>query len=397
MRGRSVYSPRMPGRLVPTTTLRGRNMGFIPDPLPESFPLPEPLRRLSVMAHKSVQALDALVAACAHPGAAVEFLRLRDAIRSCASDRAVPGTLALLAFGSGDKEALVAGKGAWKEALRYRQALVAGARMLAAGEGVPVRALIQEIHQRLFSHRPRKKAFAGRLRRGPIQMGEGIRYVPPPYRHVVPLLHGLERQLCRPSDIDPVARAFMVHYQFESIHPFTDGNGRVGRILLALTLNHWLQTAHPVVCVSPALCNHKAGYTGSMFRVNTHGDWTPWLSFGMNAVTAQARDAALRLKQVAAWQQRCGAGIPARKKAAAQLTLQGLVGSPFVNGRGAARWFAGDAAEAGAALETLCAAGVLRRIDTGLQAPHYLAPALLQMLLQPLQPAPTRRAGSASV
>ena len=383
---RLPYTSSKPGRLVPTITLRGRNTGFIPDPLPAALPLAGAARRLARLAHQAAVQLHRSVESASNPQGAVDFLRLREAIRSSVSDRPVAGTIRLLTFQGNEADSPRTAHAAWKEAFLYRSALRAGEEMLQASAGIPLRELIQLIHHRLFSNQPRRKSFAGRLRRGPIQMGKGDHYVPPPYRHVVPLLHGLERQLNRPLEIDPFVLAFMVHYQFESIHPFTDGNGRVGRILLALTLNHWLRQKYPVMYVSAALCNHKDEYTSSMFRVNTHGDWMPWTSFGLNAVLTQARDAPLRLAAVEAWKRRCLAGLTGEIRGAAARLLDGLTTQPFVNAQVCASWFAGDAIAAAVPLRVLQEAGVLVRVNTGGRTPHFVAPALVGMLLEPLRP-----------
>ena len=385
---RLPYSSSKPGRLVPTVTLRGRNIGFIPDPLPEVMPLTGPAHKLARLARQSAAELHRSIEAGSSVAAAVDFLRLREAVRSSVSDRSVDDTIELLSFQSKDKDAHRAGQAAWNEALLYRRTLRAGEQLLQATAGLPLRELIQLLHHQLFRNRPRKKSFAGRLRRGPIQMGDGDHYVPPPYRYVVPLLHALERQLNRPTEIDPIVRAFMLHYQFESIHPFTDGNGRVGRILLALTLNRWLGQHHPVLYVSPALCNRKAEYTSSMFRVNTHGNWAPWISFGLNSAIAQARDARLRLEQVAAWKQRCLAGLNGASRDQAARLLDGLVAQPCVNPRTCAAWFSGDADAASAALKLMQRAGVIAPINAGGRAAHFLAPALVAMLLEPLRVTP---------
>jgi Fic family protein len=384
---RLPYTSSKPGRLVPTITLRGRNIGFIPDPLPEVLPLTGSARNLARLARQAAAELHRSVESAPSAQGAVEFLRLREAIRSSVSDRPLAGTISMLSFEGKADDSHREAHAAWKEALLYRSALRAGEGLLHDTTGLPLRELIQHIHYRLFCNQPRKKSFAGRLRRGPIQMGKGDHYVPPPYRHVVPLLHALERQLNRPSQIDPFVLAFMVHYQFESIHPFTDGNGRVGRILLALTLNHWPQQTYPVMYLSAALCNHKDEYTSSMYRVNTHGDWMPWLTFGLNGVIAQARDARLRLAAVGAWKQRCLAGLTGDQRDPVARLLDGLTVQPFVNPQVCASWFGGDAEAASAPLRVLQDAGVLARVNTGGRTPHFVASALVRMLLEPLRPA----------
>ena len=375
-----LYTPNKPGRLVPTITRRGRNIGFIPDPLPLALELPADIPAALVAVRDAAAHLDRAIAAMPLPPDAVAFLRLREAIRSSAADRNLSATFKLLTFQLDDGNDRK-GNAAWNNAFTYRRALYLGEELCRESSPLPLCNLIQRLHQGLFGHRPRRLYFAGRFRRGPIQMGAGERYVPPPYEHVVPLLKTLERQINRPADIDPLIRCFMVKYQIESIHPFADGNGRIGRIVLALMLNRALGLAYPALDLSAAFCNHRERYTASMFRVNTHGDWLPWIRFCLNASVAQSRDAALRLRALKSWKERClnqsgiGESIPAQR------LLDHLVATPVVTAQSCAGLYDSDTKLAAAALQTLQSAKVLVRTNPGGRTPRFVAPALVRMLL----------------
>lgn len=283
-----LFAPSAPGRLVATRTRKGADSAFIPDPLPADWEMPERTRALLARAHEAIDELRRAGEGLRAPQLAVALLQLREAIRSSASDRSVAASAALLRF-----ERVREGRRAWRDAFRYRRVLE---RALASK--AKARELIQEIHAGLFEGRPRKSVFPGRLRRGFIQMGEVAKYVPPPYAYVVPCLTALERTLARPSRIDPLVLAFMVHYQFVSIHPFADGNGRVGRILLGAMLNRALMPKHALLYASVFLAEQKGEYTSRLFRVNTHGDWTPWIDFCLQG-SARAAQQALRLAAAA--------------------------------------------------------------------------------------------------
>ena len=292
-----LFAPSAPGRLVPTRTRKGADTAFIPDPLPVEWEMPERTRALLARAHEAIERLRRAGEALRAPQLAIALLQLREAIRSSASDRSAEATARLLRF-----EPPPAGRKAWRDAFRYRRVL-----HKALSSSLRVRELIQEVHAGLFEGRPRKSVFPGRLRRNFIQMGEGAKYVPPPHAYVVPCLAALERTLARPSRIDALVLPFMAHYQFVSIHPFADGNGRVGRILLAAMLNRALMPRHPLLYASVFLAEQKHEYTSRMFRVNTHGDWTPWIDFCL-AGSAQAAQQALR---VLAQSERLAARCPA--------------------------------------------------------------------------------------
>ena len=76
-----------------------------------------------------------------------------------------------------------------------------------------------------------------------------------------------------PDDTDPLVRSFLAHYQFETIHPFLDGNGRVGRLLLSLMAYVECRLQHPWLYLSPFFDRHKDEYIDSLYRVSTYGDW----------------------------------------------------------------------------------------------------------------------------
>ena len=103
----------------------------------------------------------------------------------------------------------------------------------------------------------------------------------------------LERYLNRePTDgIPPLIDAALMHYQFETIHPFSDGNGRVGRILIPIYLLSKGVLDSPLLFVSPAIDGRKDEYVDRMLAVSKEGDWTGWLLFFLEVVTNAARSA----------------------------------------------------------------------------------------------------------
>jgi Fic family protein len=90
------------------------------------------------------------------------------------------------------------------------------------------------------------------------------------------------------EQIQLIARVAMAHYQFETIHPFTDGNGRVGRLVAILQLMRDAALRSPVLSVSPWLKDHDDEYRDHLLAVSTTGDWAPWIKFFAQAVCAEA-------------------------------------------------------------------------------------------------------------
>jgi len=90
----------------------------------------------------------------------------------------------------------------------------------------------------------------------------------------------------------------LIYYQFEAIHPFLDGNGRLGRLLIALLLQRWGLMRHPVADISAYVLEHRDKYVEGLLRVSQHGDWQGWIGFFLDAFEAQAHDAFRRGKRL---------------------------------------------------------------------------------------------------
>ena len=102
------------------------------------------------------------------------------------------------------------------------------------------------------------------------------------------------------DDLDPLVRAFLAHYQFETIHPFRDGNGRVGRLLLSLTIAEWCGLSSQWLYMSAFFERHRKEYMDLMLAVSTRGAWEDWIRFCLEGVVAQAVDAEKRCDRLLA-------------------------------------------------------------------------------------------------
>ncbi len=126
------------------------------------------------------------------------------------------------------------------------------------------------------------------------QIGSPARFVPPPPQYLNETLDKFEKYMHADSDLDPLVRAFLAHYQFETIHPFADGNGRVGRLLLSLMIAEWCHLSSQWLYMSAFFEKRKRDYMDYLLRVSTQGDWESWIEFCLQGVVSQARDAEAR-------------------------------------------------------------------------------------------------------
>jgi Fic family protein len=134
-----------------------------------------------------------------------------------------------------------------------------------------------------------------------VHIGAERRFVPPPPHEVMPCLYQLETYIHRETVVvDPLILCFMVHYQFETIHPFLDGNGRLGRLLLSLMIFQRFKLSQPWLYLSAFFEKHKDDYINLLFEVSAKGNWQDWISFCLHGTVVQSKDALARFDRLLA-------------------------------------------------------------------------------------------------
>jgi Fic family protein len=193
-----------------------------------------------------------------------------------------------------------------REVSNYVDALEYGLKRLHEGFPLSLR-LIREIHERLLSEGRGSEKNPGEFRRSQNWIG-GTRpgnatYVPPPPDQVMPMMGSLELFLHDQPEPTPILlKAALAHVQFETIHPFLDGNGRVGRLLITLLLCENKALKEPMLYLSLFFKTHRQMYYDLLNRVRFDGDWEAWLDFFADAViitAGQAVDTVQRLSVLA--------------------------------------------------------------------------------------------------
>ena len=184
----------------------------------------------------------------------------------------------------------------WREVSNYAAALRRGTALL---QSLPLSLrLIRAMHDVLLTGVRGRDRAPGEFRRTQVHLGTNRRYIPPPPNELSGCLDDFEKFLHESDEIDPLIRAYLAHYQFEAIHPFVDGNGRVGRALLSLCAYQWCGHSRPWLYVSPFFDRHKDEYIDALFAVSTHGAWERWLSICLRATIDVCRDAVARCDQL---------------------------------------------------------------------------------------------------
>ncbi len=113
-------------------------------------------------------------------------------------------------------------------------------------------------------------------------------------------MSALEKYINEPSDLPPLIRAGLVHVQFETIHPFLDGNGRIGRLLIVLMLIDNGLLSLPILYPSYYFKKHQFEYYQNLDRVRTHGDFEGWITYYLKTIRDSALDACMRAKEIEA-------------------------------------------------------------------------------------------------
>jgi len=287
---------RSTGTYAISTTLGEAVQAFVPRPLPPSAPPLSPdafasLNHAAELALARLSGVSGLVPS-------VDWL-LYSAIRKEALlTSQIEGTQATLTDLFDEEAGLaVSNTDDVEEVTNYLRAFRLVQGHLRDPNGLPISVrLLCDAHRLLLDGVRGTGKQPGELRRSQNWIG-GARpgnaaFVPPPPEHVAALLADMERFIHEEAaTLPPLVKIALVHAQFETIHPFLDGNGRIGRLLIAALLEHWRLLPEPLMYLSGYLKQHQAEYYRRLSAIRTDGDWEGWLSFFLEGVASAATEA----------------------------------------------------------------------------------------------------------
>ena len=286
------FSATCTGELIPTI---GGRKAFVPNPLPPSIDL-QPVLSILSRATQAVGELKGIGRTIPNPLLLVRPLPRREAVSSSGMEGTFTTLSDLFMFeaGASDPERRADNR----EVLNYVRALEGA---IADLEQLPISArLIRRAHKTLLSGVTRERGArieAGEFKHDQNWIGgdgsiDTARFIPAPPQATPDAIDELTNFINRPGREEalPLIDTALVHYQFEAIHPFGDGNGRVGRMLIALMLAENGVLPQPLLYISPWLERHKAFYIDLMFEVSQSGNWLPWINFFLRAVAEAAEE-----------------------------------------------------------------------------------------------------------
>jgi Fic family protein len=306
----SRFTDTKTGQLVKIAIPTGNDWAFVPDPLPPvNWTFPHRLWPLLAEACEKLARLDERGKTIGNPDLLLEPLQSREALRSSSLEGtyATPKELLLYEIGAAADPKAAEQKSDKRDEARevanYMRALKHGHTRLKTGSLPLSKRLLTEMHGILMDGVRGSEKGSGEFRKRQVHIGSDRRYVaPPPGDHMERCLDQFETFINIDYNVvHPLVLSYLVHYQFEAIHPFPDGNGRVGRLLLALTTYSWSSLFLPWLYMSAYFERYKDEYIANLFRISTHGDWDTWVEFCLRGTVEQALDAIARcdrLKQI---------------------------------------------------------------------------------------------------
>jgi len=379
---------RPSGRLV---AIEDGCCAFVPDPLPPEIAWSGALVRALSDADRALGELSGLGRTIANPYLLIRPFLRREAVLSSRIEGTQSSISDLYAYEAGQL-ALFDLPSDVLEVANYVRALEHGLARLAQ---IPISVqLIRELHQLLLEGGRGGSRRPGQFRTTQNYIGEpGSRlaeasFVPPPALEVEPALRNLETYLAQPSDLPPLVRIGLAHYQFEAIHPFIDGNGRVGRLLIILLLCEWKLLPSPLLYLSAYFEARRNAYVDLLRAISERSAWDEWLHFFLLGVTSQARDAVARARRLVDLRERYRNQLQVRKTSARSLSVLDLVFErAVVSIPQVANALELDYLTAQRHVQQLVEASLLREASGNKRNRIYVAHELLRAIDEPLSPA----------
>ncbi|MGQ4599210.1 Fic/DOC family N-terminal domain-containing protein [Nocardia sp. R6R-6] len=382
------------GALVPISGTDPRwgewsHVAFVPDPLPEVTP------ELSVRTFNAVAkaraALAALDASARHlPNPAL--LRQPALRQEAQSTSALEGTFAPLEDVLGVDTDEQPADAAMREVFNYVIAADQAFNWVTDGRPLTV-GMLESLQGILVGGTAADTGQAGRIRTSQVVIGShrgarvhDARFIPsPPGIGLEGRVRDCIEWVMRSNDaIDPLVMAGMAHYQFETLHPFNDGNGRIGRLLIVLQLHRSGVLSEPTLTVSPWFEARRAEYYDRLLAVSATGDWDGWIRFFAEGVAASANATATQLTDLIRVQNDLKARVRAAGLRAenAMRLIDYALAQPIFTVRNVERHLGVTYTRANALVGQLVDAGTLRQHGDSSYGRRFTAPEVLAILLR---------------
>lgn len=288
------FTNEAPGQLV--VAPEGHS-AYVPNPLPPEYEMNRHTIGLLADAERALGELKGVGWSLPYPYLLISPFLRREAVLSSRIEGTTAGLQQLLLFEAAPTDAPE--EPDVREVANYVAALELGFSLL---ERMPIcLRLVRDVHARLMDGVRGQEQRPGEFRNMPNLIGyrgatpETARFVPPPVMEMGESLNLLEKYIGeRRDDLPFLVQLALVHYQFETIHPFMDGNGRMGRLLIALQLREREYLPQPMLYLSAYFEQNREAYRDHLFNVSRAGEWTGWIDFFLQGLAEQSHDTTQR-------------------------------------------------------------------------------------------------------
>jgi Fic family protein len=274
-----------------------------------------------------------------------------------------------------------------QEAINYEAAIRSGAEEVSE-TGKITMELLHHLHRTLLDGARDEAQYIGEFRKGPIHIPPPSRaeerFIPPAAHEVPRLMENLEWYIESGGDYHNLVDTGIVHYQFETIHPYGDGNGRLGRVLITLQLIQDGYINRPLLYPSAYFNEHNGEYVRRLRAVSDEGAWEPWLKFFIDGIGQQAEHAFDRTGELRDLRREYEREYGHEKTATDRLAMR-LFKQPYVDAATAAEMLDVSGQTARNALSELEASGVLEETTGKQRYREYKAVDIFDILSQPVE------------
>jgi len=381
----SKFSENKLGELVQISGIAGATHAFLPNKLPLKWEWPVKLWPLLVEARAALASLDGVGKHLPNPQLLLNPLQNREAMRSSSLEGtySTPEQQLLFQIDPQYPKSDADPINAHREVFNYGKALKL---RFSDRNNLPLSLrLIKELHGILLDGVRGADTEPGEFRRLPVQIGRPARFVPPPPQYLPDLLDNFEKSLHEEKNYDPLVEAFIAHYQFEAIHPFRDGNGRVGRLLLSITIAEWCKLSNQWLYMSSFFDANKDEYIDRLFNVSAKGGLESWIEFCLQGVVVQAQDTEKRCELLLGLAQEYKERLKGVKKGSHRLSaiVDELLISPVVRISGLEGKYGITYPTAKADVDKLAGIGILHELE-GVYPTTFFAPEVLNITYKDL-------------
>ncbi|MGE0133154.1 MAG: Fic family protein [Blastocatellales bacterium] len=374
------FTASKPGRFAKTP--EGAD-AFVPNPLPPKLELSWSLVNALSQADRALSELAGVARTLPNPHLLIGPFIRREAVLSSR----IEGTRASLsdlfffeAGGERDDEANDV-----REVANYVKALNYGLNRL---KDLPVSLrLIREMHQHLLEGVRGERLTPGEFRQFQNWIGPpggdlwSATYVPPPVIEMHQSLSDWEKYLHTDSELPWLIRLALIHYQFEAIHPFVDGNGRLGRLLITLMICHQGLLPQPLLYLSAYFEQYRSGYYELLLTVSQKGKWDEWIMFFLRGVEMQSQDAVKRAKRLLdLWQNYRRQVQATRASASPLILLDSLISHPAITNGMAANILGVTHRAARLNMNKLVELGIVKEITSRQRNQIFVATEIINIL-----------------